>query len=211
MLAVLLLSGCSRTIKEFPAEKVTEQPTKTDEASAPTSIPTELKDTVDSVTVSFDYSRAPTHASNQIAIWVEDENGSLVKTVFVTDFTAARRGYLNRKDALSHWVGIANPDNMSDSELDAVSSATPAEGELSYIWDMTNDNSERVQDGRYTICLEITLFWTSNMLYTAEINTTDPISGDLEFTETRSEPDNTQNADMIQNVKFTVATSSVGK
>ena len=211
LLAVLLLTGCSRTVKKLPTEAVTEQPTKINESSVPVSIPTELKDTAESVTVSFDYSRASTHASNQIAIWVEDENGRLIKTLFVTDFTAARRGYLDREDALSRWVSIANPDGMSDSELDAVSSATPAEGSLNYIWNMTNDVGERVQDGRYTICLEITLYWTSNVLYTAQINTADPISGDLEFTETRSEPDNAQNAEMIQNVKFTVATSSVGK
>ena len=45
------------------------------------------------VEVNFDYKAMSGFASNQFALWVENENGDVVKTMFVTDFTGVKRGY----------------------------------------------------------------------------------------------------------------------
>ena len=191
------------------AETGTAAPTETAAPEA-TDAPdyTEAPSTVVSaVEVSFDFTRMSTHASNQIAIWIEDESGHIVKTVFVTNFTAGRRGYENREDALVHWVEAADPSGMSDTEVDAVSGPTPQAGHVTYLWDITDDAGNRVDDGVYRIIIEGTLYWSSSVLYTAEIDLSNATEGTLEFSATRSEPDNTQNETMLGNVAFYVKTN----
>lgn len=156
------------------------------------------------VAVSFDYLRSPTHASNQLALWVCDERGHLVRTVFVTDFTARRRGYREREDAVPAWVAAAQPEALDGGQIDLVSSATPMDGRLSYAWDLTDDSGARVPDGRYTIVLEATLFWASNVRYEAAVDLGRVESGDLSVTEIRSEPGEMTNDGMIANVTMTV-------
>lgn len=158
---------------------------------------------ISSVSISFKYKHMSTHASNQIAVWVEDESGKVVRTVMVTDFTAGRKGYLNREDALSHWVSAASPADMPDEEIDAISSATPNAGDLEYVWDMTDGSGNRVPAGRYTIKIEGTLYWSSNVIYTAEFDTENTAEGELEYEEIRSEPDNTENSNMITDLRIT--------
>jgi rhodanese-related sulfurtransferase len=156
------------------------------------------------VNIDFDFSRMSGKASNQIALWVENESGDHIKTLFVTDFTAARRGYENREDALNNWVNAADPANLTDKAIDAVSSATPQTGHLNYLWDMTDNNGRRVPNGRYFIKLEGTLYWSSSILYTGEIDLNDTNQQELAVRSERSEPDNNDNETMIQNVRMTV-------
>lgn len=105
------------------------------------------------VEISFDFSRMSTKASNQIAAWIEDENGNIVKTIYVSDFAGARRGYKKREDAIPHWAAAADPDALSDEEIDAVSSATLQTGSQSFEWDLTDDEGNTVPAGRYTVKL----------------------------------------------------------
>ena len=91
---------------------------------------------VSGVQIEFDYNRMSTMASNQMALWVEDAEGTIVRTIFATNFTAGRRGYAFRDGALNHWVAAANPNELTDGELDAISSATPRQGHLTYVWDL---------------------------------------------------------------------------
>ena len=84
------------------------------------------------VAISFDFLRQSTIASNQVALWVEDEEGHAVRTLLVTSFTAGRRGYQSRDMSLAQWVTAAHPENMTQQELDAISSATPSSGRLEY-------------------------------------------------------------------------------
>ena len=44
---------------------------------------------VSSIEISFLYQRMSTHASNQMAIWVENEQGELIRTILVTDYGRA--------------------------------------------------------------------------------------------------------------------------
>ena len=155
------------------------------------------------VSIDFDYTRMSGKASNQMAIWVEDEAGSTIKTLFVTGFTASRRGYRSREDALAFWVQATNPENISDSDIDAISSATPAPGTQHFEWDLTDNDGQIVQEGKYCIKLEGTLFWSSNVLYTGMIDIGITAPGELEVSVERSEPDNTDNETMVQNVRMT--------
>ena len=156
------------------------------------------------VVISFDFLRQSTIASNQVALWVEDEEGHAVRTLLVTSFTAGRRGYQSRDMSLAQWVTAAHPENMTQQELDAISSATPSSGRLEYIWDMTYGQGMPVPDGIYRICLEGTLLWESAVLYTAEIRIDEASPGPLQVTTERNQPDNHDNEDMIQNVSMSV-------
>jgi hypothetical protein len=157
-----------------------------DEAEAP----------VSGVEMTFRFNRASTHAANQFAVWIEDENGALVKTLFVTDFTAAGRGYLRREDSVASWVKAADPETMDDEALDAISGATPRSGILEYRWDLTDQSGERVSSGIYVVKLEGTLYWSSRILYSARIDTEREEIGDVLVT--RSEPENPENEDMLE-------------
>ena len=55
--------------------------------------------------ISFRFQRGGI-ASSQYAIWIEDETGKLVRTLYVTSFTA-KGGYEYRKDAVPIWTGTA--------------------------------------------------------------------------------------------------------
>jgi hypothetical protein len=120
----------------------------------------------DIVTVSFDYAKQQGYATNQFAVWIEDESGKLVKTLYVTEFTA-KGGYEKRPDAIPTWVDHANLSTAK--EADAVSGATPKSGKLSYVWDLTDQNGVRVQNGIYTFVVEGTLRWKNQVLYSGTI------------------------------------------
>ena len=156
------------------------------------------------VSIDFDYKSMSGFASNQIALWVENENGEIVKTIFVTDFTAGHRGYKKREQSLNHWVGIAKPAQMSDKELDAISSATPKSGTQHFTWDLTDSQDKEVPAGKYFIKLEGTLFAGSNAVYTGTIDTGKAAPGPIEVVLERSEPDNPKNATMLQNVQMSI-------
>ena len=215
--ALLLgLSGCAAgTVEsgntEEPAAVASEAPqtvtvedreTTEPAVSAPAEETEERQPAVNSVEISFDYERIGSHATNQMAIWVENADGELVKTVLVTNFAAARRGYRNRDMAISHWVAAADPESMSDEQIDAISSATPGAGHLTYIWNLTDQNDDRVPDGVYTVYLEGTLFWESNVLFSAVIDTLATEPGELPVEMLRSEPENSENENMLRNVRI---------
>lgn len=152
------------------------------------------------VEISFDFSRMSTKASNQISAWVEDEKGNVVRTIYVSDFAGARRGYRKREDAIPHWVAAADPDAMSDEEIDAVSSATLQDGSQSLVWDLTDNDGNAASKGKYTVKLEGTLFWSSNVVYSGTIDIENDEPGEIDVQEKRSEPGNVDNEGMIRNV-----------
>ena len=156
------------------------------------------------VLISFDFQRQSTMASNQIALWVEDEEGHAVRTLLATSFTAGRRGYRNRDMSLAAWVASSQPEVLSQNELDAISSATPSSGHLEYLWDLTDDQGNPVPEGFYRIRLEGTLFWESAVLYTAEIRTGEEVPGSFQIEMERNQPDNHENETMIENVTMTI-------
>lgn len=128
--------------------------------------PVEAQRDSDIVSISFDFQKQQGYASNQFAVWVEDLDGNLVKTLYVTKFTA-KGGFEQRPDAIPVWVeraGIAQ-----GGEVDAVTGATPKSGTVSFVWDLTDESGVRVADGTYRYFVEGTLRWKNHVLFTGEI------------------------------------------
>lgn len=120
------------------------------------------------VIVSFDYEKQSGYASNQFAVWVEDGDGALVKTLYATRFTASG-GYKNRPDAIPAWVERSQIASMSKSGADAVAGATPKAGALAYTWDLTDEQGTAVAPGDYTVFVEGSLRWKNRVLYRGTI------------------------------------------
>ena len=118
--------------------------------------------------ISFKFRRGGI-ASSQYAIWIEDETGRLVRTLYATSFTA-KGGYEYRKDAVPVWVSKAKPQTLSSAQIDAITGATPQNGVLTYQWDGTDDNGNRVSPGKYIFFIEGTLYWESRVIYTGELD-----------------------------------------
>ncbi len=118
------------------------------------------------LTVTFDFQRQSGYASNQFAVWIENADGALIKTLYATRFTA-EGGYKDRPDAIPVWVERSGLQDLS--KVDTITSATPSSGTLSYIWDLTDTSGARVPDGTYRFCVEGTLRWKNSVLYIGEI------------------------------------------
>jgi len=114
--------------------------------------------------ISFDFTRQRTIASNQYALWIEDAQGNLVKTLFVTGFTG-RGGYLRRPDCLPTWVQKARPASRTPQEIDAITRATPKSGTQVYTWDGRDAQGNFVPPGTYRFLIEATLYWSNRVLF----------------------------------------------
>ena len=99
----------------------------------------ELSIQKNTISISFDFSKKLRLASNQFAVWVENEKGMLVKNLFVTDFTA-RKGWEKRPESLPSWR-----KNVKDTDIDGISSVTPKSGKIQLQWDIKNENEEPVE------------------------------------------------------------------
>lgn len=122
------------------------------------------------VNISFDYTRREGYASNQIAIWAEDNRGNYVTTIYVTDFTGKREGWTYRKNSLNNWQKKANVANMDKKLIDAVSKPTPKQGKVNIVWDCKDSNGQLLKDGSYKIIVEATIYQDNNVVYTSNIN-----------------------------------------
>ena len=124
------------------------------------------------ILVAFRYERQSGAASNQYAVWVEDESAQLIKTLYVTKWTAGG-GYKSRPDSIALWVEKSGLASMSANEVDAVSGPTPAAGVQSYTWDLTGADGEAVPPGTYTVFVEGTLRWKNRVIYSGVIHIDD--------------------------------------
>ena len=122
------------------------------------------------IDVSFEYQRQSGSGSNQFAVWVENANGAVIKTLFVTNFTAGRGGWEFRRQSLPQWVAAADIAAMSPAEVDAVTKATPASGNVTASWDCRNEAGAPVTAGEYTVILEATLRGENGVVYKTTVN-----------------------------------------
>jgi hypothetical protein len=58
---------------------------------------------------------------------------------------------------------------MPKEQVDAITSATPPSGKLSYTWDLTGGDGNAVPDGSYTFVVEGTLRWKNYVLFRGDI------------------------------------------
>ncbi len=132
--------------------------------------------------ITFDFARQSGYASNQFAVWIEDDSGSFVRTLYATHFTA-NGGYKNRPDSIPRWVersGLAEKE-----KADAATGATPKSGSLSFGWDLTDENGTAVQPGVYRFFVEGSLRWKNRVLYSGTVTVGDSfdytVSAESEF------------------------------
>ena len=151
------------------------------------------------VQINFDYTKRGGFASNQIAVWVEDSKGNYIKTIYITDFTGKKAGWKKRQNSLSNWQRKANVVSMSQTEIDAISKATPKQGNVNIIWDCKDNNGKFVRDGNYKIVVEATIYEDNNVLYTAEINIGD--KADSKIASPKYSKTGAKEMDIIKNVK----------
>ncbi len=194
-LAALLLTGCGSQAKTGATKKAAAKPAAQTAQAAASAPKGNGKFTV---TMTYDYNGERIMASNQLAAWVEDAQGKVVKNLFVTYFTG-KGGYTKRKESLPLWVSKANPAKMDAAKLDAITKSTPSTGKQTVVWDGTDDAGKPVAEGKYTMYLEGTLYWSSDFQAHAVIDTTakgeQNLKVDQKFTEDKKEHRN-----MIQNV-----------
>ena len=157
-----------------------------------------------SVELSFNYQKQSGAGSNQWAVWVENSEGKVVRTLTVTSFTSkgrrGRRGYTFRPTCVPTWVKNAGAEQMTDEQIDAVTGATPSQsGIQTYTWDFKDANGKEVPAGDYKIYLEATLYFNSIILYSGSFSTIDK-AGEIKLTSTLTEQDE-QHKNMVTEVK----------
>jgi len=118
--------------------------------------------------LTFTFTRQTGSASNQFAIWIEDAQGNLVKTLYATRWTA-NGGFSRRPSSIPMWVSKSNLANTAKAQVDAISGATPGTGSLTYTWDGTDSKGAVVPNGNYILVLEGTLRWENQVYYRAPI------------------------------------------
>lgn len=177
MTLVLTVAGCGGGSSETKTEK-------TDKATTTTAKPTPLPPAGTSegqitetaavgpltgeLEITLNYKKIDDIASNQFAVWIEDSSGKVVRTLFVTSFTADG-GWEFREDALTVWVERSGMGSENAPAIDTFSGATPQSGKQSYIWDCTDEQGQPVPAGEYHFFVDATIFWEDAALFEGTI------------------------------------------
>ena len=88
----------------------------------------------------------------QTAVWIEDAQGSFLKTVYVSGFSG------NAKGVQVVLPEYARASNFGDA--DAVTGASIDVGHYIYVWDLKDAGGKTVKPGTYTVKVE-TSYWPS--------------------------------------------------
>ena len=162
-----------------------------------------------SLEVSFNYQKQAGPGSNQYAVWIENNKGEVVKTLFVTSYTTKgrtrageepMRGYVKRPNCVPTWVKASKASEKSDQQLDAFTGATPQAGGLqTFVWDFTDQQGKAVPQGTYKVLVEATLYQARDIIYSGTFSTKDK-SGAVVLTSTLTQPDE-KHQGMITDVK----------
>lgn len=87
------------------------------------------------------------YARPYVAVWIEDEKRKPVKTI---QLWVGKDEWL--KDLRSWWRKVGRYDREL---VDAVTSATRPAGKYRFVWDGTNDDGQRLEQGNYTLHVEV--------------------------------------------------------
>lgn len=164
---------------------------------------------VNGLEISFDYEKQAGPGSNQYAVWVENMDGQVIRTLFVTSFTTkgrarggqqAARGYTFRPDCVPTWVRSAKAEELTDAQIDAFTGATPqSSGRQTFAWDLKDSQGKAVARGKYRIFLEATLYNKSVVTYSGTFDTNGK-AGAVKIDKALTQEDESH-AGMIKEVK----------
>ena len=99
------------------------------------------------------------------AIWLEDESGRLVTTLFVSQDLSS--GEFRMGNACPEWVKQAHWEKADRSTIDAVTGPTPNVGSGALAFDVAKIN---VAAGRYRFKLQVHISEQYNVLYTGSLS-----------------------------------------
>ncbi|KAB8162118.1 DUF2271 domain-containing protein [Streptomyces sp. 3MP-14] len=120
------------------------------------------------VRVSYQLTRVPGHARNQVAVWIEDEEGNYVRTLFATSFTA-NGGYDRRPESLPQWRATSGWESASEEEIRSASRPAQNSGPQTLYWDGTDRTGAPMRPGRYVYRVEANVLWEKRVLFTGAI------------------------------------------
>ena len=150
------------------------------------------------IEISFDYNRADRdYANNQFAVWIEDTDGKLVETLFVTEFTVTR-GWKIRKEALPTWRKKASIGQLNKDQIDAIAGATPPAHTLVYSWDVKAGDGSTAVPETYNYFVECNYYWEDTVLYSGEIQVGN--TAQKSTAVPRYSTDSARNYNIIENV-----------
>lgn len=121
------------------------------------------------ITISFEFERQEGWASNQFAIWAEDLHGNHIRTIYATNWTAAG-GFETREMSIPSWV---QNSNVSETNLDAFTGATPSTGVVTHFWDLTDNSGNLIPAAEYRIIIEASTRWANRVKFIETINLND--------------------------------------
>ena len=124
--------------------------------------------TLGKVDITFNYGKQQGMGSNQFAVWIEDANGKYIKTLGVTKLVATK-GYKTREMALVNWVKKAKRSDLTDKQVEAITTATPSTGKQKYEWDCTDAKGNPVVAGEYSYVVEATRYMEDYDLFSGKI------------------------------------------
>ncbi len=104
-------------------------------------------------------------ASRFTAVWLENEGGELVKTLFVSS-ELAQGAFTVEGDICPDWIKKSHWERASQVEVDAVSGPTPTAGSGSLSLDLKKHG---ISPGVYYFCMQIHIHDNYNILYKGRI------------------------------------------
>ncbi|WP_052422529.1 DUF2271 domain-containing protein [Nonomuraea candida] len=144
------------------------QPPQASRSSQPSARPGRTAESLGLVRVDYRLTRLPQHASNQLAVWIEDAGGRYVRTLFATSYTA-NGGYVRRPMSLPRWRESANWESATEAEIQSASRPAQESGRHSLYWDGTDAAGRPVPAGTYVYRIEGNLLWENRVLFTGTI------------------------------------------
>ncbi len=102
--------------------------------------------------------------SYSTVIWLEKPDGSLVKTLYVSDYLSL--GGFNDPKMCPDWSSKSNWANTPRDEADAVTGATPMIGKRDYSFKLSKKD---LPPGKYNYFIEVHIMEAYNELYTGTI------------------------------------------
>ena len=105
-------------------------------------------------------------ASRFTAVWLENEGGELVKTLFASS-ELAQGAFTVEGDICPDWIKKSHWEKASQAEVDAVSGPTPAVGTSSFSIDL---GKFAIPPGVYFFCMQVHVEENYNILYKGKIS-----------------------------------------
>jgi hypothetical protein len=99
------------------------------------------------------------------AVWLENEGGELVKTLFAST-ELAQGAFTVEGDICPDWIKKSHWEKASQAAVDAVSGPTPTAGSGSFSFDLKKLG---ILPGVYVVCMQVHIHDNYNILYKGTI------------------------------------------